>query len=61
MGKTKRFDPLDPEGKKKPNAILNEATYWIDCDADVVSKIRNPKRLNERFKPRHRKNKSLDL
>ena len=56
MGKTKkknkRFDPLDPEGKKKPNAILNEATYYLDEDCDVLSKIRNPKRLNARFKPR---------
>lgn len=55
MGKTKkkiRFDPLDPEGKKKPSAILNEETYWIDIDADLCSKIRNPKRLNERLRPR---------
>lgn len=56
MGKTrknkKRFDPLDPDGKKRPNAIINEESYWLDLDTDLCSKIRNPKRLNARFKPR---------
>ena len=55
MGKTKkkdRFDPLDPKGKKGHPAIICEETYWIDLDADVCNKLRNPKRLNARFKPR---------
>lgn len=52
MGKTrkKRIDELD----HRPPAILVEQTFYLDEDCDVLSKIRNPKRLNERFGPKRK-------
>ena len=47
----KRKDPLNHKAK----SILVEDTRYLDIDADVCSPLRNPKRLNERFRPRQRK------
>lgn len=53
MGKTRRKERID-ELNHRPPAIIVEETYWIDVDYDCVSKIRNPRRLNERFGPKRK-------
>lgn len=54
MGRTKKKERIDPLEAHRSPAILVEQTFYLDEDCDVLSKLRNPKRLNERFRPRKR-------